>query len=433
MQKFKKSCPRVAAILLSLMMMVVFVPTFAFAADAGSITVFLTVSDKGELAKAKDGSPMAWKEVKVNDIDGDGLFMFDEALVAAHDTYFEGGASKGYDPGSGFVEKLWGKETSNVLFFTKDEGLSTGVTGDEVANGDYLVASINADEDFSSDWYSFFDKKDGVQTQVDSPVTLTLTGHLGMAYTDEAKKNVPIKGAAVKTADGKSLGTTDGSGKVNVSFDKPGTYIVTAAGTHESVIEPWMIMNANMGTDADGNIPFGIWDWDTFEFSVGYTDADNGTGPYPAKDIKYIDYLEEADESSPNDYAYQDLHYMKSNQVISDCPLIAPVCVVTVAKADSKMTVSGKTAKIKFKKLKKKTQKLAVSKVLKVQNASGTVTYVKKSGNKKIKINKKTGKVTVKKKLKKGTYKVKVKVTDSGNDAYNGVEKVVTFKIKVKK
>jgi endo-1,4-beta-xylanase len=40
--------------------------------------------------------------------------------------------------------------------------------------------------------------------------------------------------------------------------------------------------------------------------------------------------------------------------------------------------------------------------------------------------------VTVKKGLKKGTYKVRVRVTASGNDSHKPVSKTVTFKVKVK-
>ena len=54
-QRTKRSS-KITAIILSLMMVVVFMPTFAFAADgdADGITVYLTVSDKGDIAKAKD-------------------------------------------------------------------------------------------------------------------------------------------------------------------------------------------------------------------------------------------------------------------------------------------------------------------------------------------------------------------------------------------
>ena len=83
--------------------------------------------------------------------------------------------------------------------------------------------------------------------------------------------------------------------------------------------------------------------------------------------------------------------------------------------------------------MKNKAQSLKVSKVIKVtRKGQGKLTYAKASGNKIITINKKTGKLTVKKGLKKGTYKVKVKVTDSGNAKYKKATKTVTFTVKVK-
>ena len=103
-----------------------------------------------------------------------------------------------------------------------------------------------------------------------------------------------------------------------------------------------------------------------------------------------------------------------------------------VDKKTNTLTVKAKTATVKFAKLKKKHQSVAVKNVLTVSKAKGTVTYAKQSGNKKITINKKTGKVTVKKGLKKGTYKIKVKVSAAGNSTYKSGSKTVTFKIKVK-
>ena len=156
----KRRASGVTGILLALMMAVTFIPTLAFAADAGTITVYMTVSDQGQLAKAKDGSPMAWKEVNVKDTDRDGHYTYDEALAAAHDAYYEGGAAAGYNSGTGAVKKLWGVENGgNYLFYINDKGLTTGVTVDTVTKGDYLTASINADTKYYSDWYSTFDCK----------------------------------------------------------------------------------------------------------------------------------------------------------------------------------------------------------------------------------------------------------------------------------
>ena len=103
---------------------------------------------------------------------------------------------------------------------------------------------------------------------------------------------------------------------------------------------------------------------------------------------------------------------------------------VTVDKAANPLTVKAKTATVKYPV--KKAQTLAVSKVLAVSKAKGTVTYAKKSGNKKISIKKTTGKVKVAKGLKKGTYKVKVAVKAAGNKNYKSKTVTKTFKVKVR-
>lgn len=104
------------------------------------------------------------------------------------------------------------------------------------------------------------------------------------------------------------------------------------------------------------------------------------------------------------------------------------------------LSMAGKTATIKYSKLKKKAQTRKVSKVINFKDkGQGKKSYVlssakkgKKSFKKYFKINKNTGKVTVKKGLKKGTYKVKVQVSAAGSSTHKAAKKSVTFKIKVK-
>ena len=117
--------------------------------------------------------------------------------------------------------------------------------------------------------------------------------------------------------------------------------------------------------------------------------------------------------------------------------------IAKLAKKANPLTVKGKTVKIKYKKLKKKNQTLAITKVIKFTkklNDKKTYTLVSakkgsKSFKKYFKINKTTGKVTIKKnkKMKKGTYKVKVKVKAAGNANYKAsLYKKVTFKVRVR-
>ena len=202
--------------------------------------VYLTISNQGIIAKANDGSIMANREVMVSDINGDGKLSFDEALVAAHKTY---NSEDGYVARSGYVAKLWSETTGNCLFFTNNVGLTTGVTVDEVKEGDFLVASVNQDNKYYADWYTFFDKKE-VEVTANEEFTLNLKGRLGMAYKEEdfldvALENIEIgiwEDGEFKEIEGKK---TDENGKVTLCFDKPGTYFVTADGTVADEVTDW--------------------------------------------------------------------------------------------------------------------------------------------------------------------------------------------------
>lgn len=114
-----------------------------------------------------------------------------------------------------------------------------------------------------------------------------------------------------------------------------------------------------------------------------------------------------------------------------------------INKAANPLSIKAKTATVKYSKLKKKTQTLAVTKVIKfTKKGQGKMSYTlvsakkgSKSYKKYFKISKTTGKVTVKKnsKMKKGAYSVKVKVKAAGNANYKAsAVKTVTFKVKIK-
>ena len=106
------------------------------------------------------------------------------------------------------------------------------------------------------------------------------------------------------------------------------------------------------------------------------------------------------------------------------------------AKMSNPLKVKGKTVKIKYKKLKKKSMTIKRAKAIKVTNAQGKVRYkltgVKKSKFKKYFKVKNNGNIAVKKKLKKGSYKLKIKVTAAGNVQYKKATETITVSIKVK-
>ncbi|MBQ3904871.1 MAG: leucine-rich repeat domain-containing protein [Eubacterium sp.] len=108
-----------------------------------------------------------------------------------------------------------------------------------------------------------------------------------------------------------------------------------------------------------------------------------------------------------------------------------PVTVPQLEKNANTLYAKGKTVKVKKGTVKKKSVKIKRAKAITVKNAVGALSFKKAKGNKKIMVAK-NGKITVKKGLKKGTYKIKIKVTAAGSDEYKAAVKTVTVIIRVK-
>lgn len=106
----------------------------------------------------------------------------------------------------------------------------------------------------------------------------------------------------------------------------------------------------------------------------------------------------------------------------------------TIAKrSKQEMAVKANAKTAKAKTLKKKT--VTLSKPVTVKKAKGAVSYKNVSTQKaakKFTVNAKNGKITLAKGTKKGTYKVKIKVTAAGNKSYKPLSKTVTVKVRVK-
>lgn len=297
----KKKMARTLAVLMCLMTAVAFMPTFAFAtteepvtgttseapaveqqepaadepaAEAGeesgtpemtlqeepkpgeTVNVYITVSNSGALATDNGGKVMAQRELEVTDIDGDGHFTYDEALIAAHKKYnAEDGYATTDSPYGKYVTKLWG-ETKTFLFFVNDKAIASGVGDDEVADGDYLNASVNLDDKYSADWYIHFNKKTVTVAQNES-FQLEVKGCQGMAYPFATKKIDKEKselffgtqsGSAFNPLEDVSL---DGDSKIELKFSDAGVYYITAEGAVKDTVTDWSVVPPETIPDID--------------------------------------------------------------------------------------------------------------------------------------------------------------------------------------
>lgn len=106
----------------------------------------------------------------------------------------------------------------------------------------------------------------------------------------------------------------------------------------------------------------------------------------------------------------------------------------TIAKAKNGLTAKAKAKSVAVKRAKVVKKAQVVKKAIAVSKANGKVTYklVKTSKTKKFKVSSKTGAITLPKGTKKGTYKVKVKVTAAGDANHKRATKTVTVTVVVK-
>lgn len=212
------------SILLILALMTGLAATAALAADAAEATVYVTISVAGEIVTAADGSKVANAAVTAADLDGSGVIDVNEVLVAAHDAFYPGGAEAGYASSMSdwglAIDMLWG-DTSAAFGYYVNDAMAWGL-GDPVEDGGSVKAYVFSDKEFYSDTYSYFDKA----FAEGSSVELTL-----FAGSFDENWNVvfaPAVGAVITVNGERTDVVTDENGKAAVTFDKAGSYLVSA-------------------------------------------------------------------------------------------------------------------------------------------------------------------------------------------------------------
>ena len=208
------------------------------AADA---TVHMTVSLAGVLADAKDGTAMAERDVTVKDLDSNGILTYDEALAAAHDAYYEGGAEAGYaseDSQYGLsLKKLWGDTSGAFGYWLNDTSCNS--LSDEVKADDDLTAFVYKDQSAWSDSYTRFGQKE-YQATAGKAFTVSVDK---ASYDMESSKYVfaAYEGAGLTAYDSEYKPLAADAYSVdgyNVTFNQAGTYYLATAGTDNASLVP---------------------------------------------------------------------------------------------------------------------------------------------------------------------------------------------------
>ena len=162
----------------AVLLLAAFFAVYVSAAD--SPVVYVTIADAdGALAVAQE-------PVSMSDVDGDGQITINDALILAHDEFYEGGAVEGYASGKSeyglSMTKLWGSENGGSYGYYVN-GAAAWALDDPVADGDYVDAFVYTDLETWSDMYCCFEQR------VHSGETVALT-LIGASY-DENWNPVP--------------------------------------------------------------------------------------------------------------------------------------------------------------------------------------------------------------------------------------------------
>lgn len=203
--------------------------TAVTASAADTITVDVTISNAGTLT-------VPAQSVTVTDRNGDGKFDLDEALYAAHEAYYEGGAAAGYRSAESdyglSMEKLWGADNGAFGYYLNDQFAMSLL--DEVKAGDRVAAFVYSDAVSWSDSYCYFDQTNMQDAKQGDEVSLKLSKFTFGA--DGSASAVPASGAYI-TIDGKKTAyQTDENGAVRVRLDQAGEQIISAVSDQDVLV-----------------------------------------------------------------------------------------------------------------------------------------------------------------------------------------------------
>ncbi len=178
--------------------------------------------------------------LEVTDVNADGKLTVYDAIYAAHEHGFEGGAAAGLaaeDQGYGLsLTKLWGVENGGSYGYYVND-VSAMSLDDEVAEGAYIRAYAYTDLQNWSDTYACFDVN---RAELASGESLKLT----LTSIDWEGNSTPVIGAEI-TVDGEASGIlTDENGSAEITLGQSGSHIISAVSDTITMVAPVCFVNA---------------------------------------------------------------------------------------------------------------------------------------------------------------------------------------------
>ncbi len=216
---------RIISLILAVFILTAALPAAVGAENPARIEVYVTIADEGAVV-------MAQEKITVGDADSDGTLTVGDALFAAHEAFYDGGADAGYATANTSwglsITKLWGNDSGSYGYWLNNA--SCWSLADVVSDGDYLVA-------FS---YKSLDPWDSYAMLTEYSYTATAGEEFDVALEiagyDDNWNTVfaPHAGAVIKVLDdglneiADYTATDNGDGTYTVKVNDAGEYFIAA-------------------------------------------------------------------------------------------------------------------------------------------------------------------------------------------------------------
>ena len=217
---------------LALMLMLSSFSITAFAEETKTAEVYVTISDEnGKLALTQE-------KITVTDIDGDDLLTINDALYVAHEEKYEGGAKAGYESAMSSyglsLNKLWGIQNGGSYGYCVNNKSAWSLQ-DEVKEGDYVNAYVYTDLTTWSDTYCYF-TMNTISAKEGTEIELILSA---AGYDSNYNPiTVPVENATITINGEMTDYKTDKDGKVNITINKEGSYVISAVSDTQTLVPP---------------------------------------------------------------------------------------------------------------------------------------------------------------------------------------------------
>lgn len=218
---------KIISLILSIILILSSFSSMVYAAESESITVYLSISKYGQILSDKNGNPVAMVPIELT---GKETYTLDDVFNTAHYLLCEDGESA-YETQMGnyglYVTEFWGDTSGNFTYQVNFGEIDVWGPTDIITDGDFIDFCINKSLYPNTETYTRFDQHN-TEVKINDILELNLSQG---EYTANGFSFSPCAGAVITINGILTEFVTDENGKVSLSFDEYGKYVISAVKT----------------------------------------------------------------------------------------------------------------------------------------------------------------------------------------------------------